>query len=187
MGEVSFRLESLDFRPGGSAWSLRRARDVRAVAVDVEWRGVVAGRVVAECDTVSFGSVATASAVTLTATLPPESVPALVALTGTSTPVELVAGEPLLRWAPGVDLIVRCEVVDDRVRFPVVAVLYLGRRVDVPSWVPSVVNVPADLPGGLRLQHVETDHDGVVVRAVLQSPPPVALDYRRVRALLAAR
>lgn len=199
-----FRLEELDFRSGGSAWSFGRIRDVRAVATDVELDGVpgledVEGvrvdRVVAECETVSLGAVATVSPVTLTATLSPAVVQIL--LDRADAPLRLVFtdGELRVPWLPGTDLVVEPEVAaDGTVDMRTVAVRSLGQRLALPSWLPTTTTVRPALPAGLRLTGMwrqgddrgDVAGDGVVVRAVLDDPPATGLERRHVRALVAA-
>lgn len=201
---VHFRLDALDFRPGGSAWSFGRVRDVRAVATDVDLGDldglagtgeVTVDRVVAECDALSLGSVATASAVTLTATLSPAVVQTLLDRSGSSFRLVFAGGELRVPWLPGTDLVVEPAVADDgTVDLRTAAVRYFGQRVGLPGWLPTSTTVRPALPAGLRLTGIwrqgddvdDVPGDGVVVRAVLDDPPPTGLERRHVRDLIAA-
>lgn len=218
---ASFRLEELDFRSGGSAWSFGRVRDVRAVATDIELddvpgledlEGVRCERIVAECDAVSFGAVATASAITLTATLSPETVQTLLDRSGAPVRLVFADGELRVPWLPGTDLVVEPEVADDgAIDMRTVAVRSLGQKLGLPAWLPTTTTVRPTLPAGLRLIGVWRQGeeptgaseatgrglgatgevagvagDGVVVRAVLDDPPPTGLERRHVRELVAA-
>lgn len=189
---VGFRLEELDFRSGGSAWSFGRVRDVRAVASDVEYDGLVVERLVAECDALALGTVATASPITLTAVLSPETVQAL--LDSSEGPLRLVFADGELRvpWLPGTDLVVEPEVAadDGTVTFRTVALRSMGQRLGLPEWLPTSTTLRPALPAGLRLLDLWAqdgdEGDGVVVRAIVDDPPPATLERRHVRELMAA-
>lgn len=191
---VRFRLEELDFGPDGSAWSFGRLRDVRAVATDVGYEGIVADRVVAECDEVSLRSVATASAITLTATLSPANVQAVLDASGSRVRLLFVDGELRLPWGVATELVVEPEVDDEgTITFRTGAVRSFGQRVELPAWLPTATTVRPALPAGIRLLAVGREGpgdggsgDGIVVRAVLDEPAPVTLERRHVRELMAA-
>lgn len=160
---TTFHVRALHGRPDGS-WSLGRVRDAHAVLVDVEGPDLTAREVVVTCETLTVGSTVTATGVSVTATLAPEAVRAMIAEAGASGDFDVVDGELRSRWFPGVDVVVRPMVGRDRLWFVPVAMISPAGRWPAP-WLPSVTAPPPELPGGLRLVDIGTTDDAVVLRA----------------------
>lgn len=183
---VVFTVVSLHGRPDGSAWTLGRARDAHVVLGDVTAPEFAARELVVECDTLVVGSTVTATGVTVTATMSPESLQALGDANGESRDVHIVDGEVRARWFPGVDVVVRPEVAADRLRFVPVALITPAGRWSSPRWLPAGTAAPPELPGGLRLAEIATTDDAVVLRATIDRWTAALGDVPWLRELLGA-
>ena len=181
---TAFTVKSLHGRPEGARWSPGRARDVVVVLRDLTAPELTARQLVVACETVRLGATVTATGVSITATMTPESLRAMG--DGTGPEITVVDGE--LRsssFVPGVEVAIEPQVADDHLRFVPVALLTpLGRW---PSWwLPAVTAPPPDLPGGLRLVGIVTEGDALVLRMVVDRWRGSLRDGSRLRELLAA-
>ena len=176
---------SLHGRPERSGWSLGRARDVEVVLCDVTSPELDARELVVECETLTVGSTITATGVTLTATVEPESLGDFAEPGEPSPEVSVVDGEMRSPWLPGVEVVVEPEVTDDGLRFVPVALLTpVGRWTS--WWLPATTAPTPDLPGGLRLAEMTTTDDAVVFRAVIEEWTVPLRDASRLAELLDA-
>jgi hypothetical protein len=177
---------SLHGRPEGPRWSLGRARDVEVVLRDVTSPELDARELVVECETLTVGSSITATGVTLTATVTPESLGGLGAEDEPSTEVTVVDGEMRSPWLPGVEFVIEPEVTADGLRFvPVALITPLGRWSST-WWLPAGTAPTPDLPGGLRLAEIATTDDAVVLQMVMEEWTVPLRDGSRLGELLDA-
>jgi hypothetical protein len=184
--DTAFTVVSLHGRPEGSRWSLGRARDVEVVLDDLVSPEIEARELVVECASLSIGSTVTATGVTITATVGPDSLGALGEQDGPTPEIRVVNGELRSPWIPGIDVVLEVAVDEDCVRFvPVAVITPLGRWTST-WWLPSGTAPSPELPAGLRLTEIATTDDAVVLQAVIDEWSAPLRDGSRLRELLAA-
>jgi hypothetical protein len=168
LGGMTFTVMSLHGRPDrSSACSLGRAREVRVVLGDLTGPDFAARELVVECATLVVGPTVTATGVTISATMSPESLAAFGDRNHPGPQVTVVDAEFRTRWLPGIDVVIRPEVTADRMRFQPVAVITPVGRWSSLWWLPAGTAPPPELPGGLRLTEITTTHDAVLMRATI--------------------
>ncbi|MCD2196334.1 hypothetical protein LQ327_23450 [Actinomycetospora endophytica] len=184
--DAAFTVVSLHGRPQGPRWSLGRAQDVQVVLSDVITPELTARELLVECDTLAVGSTVTATGVTITATVAPESLGALGEQDGPTPDISVVNGELRSPWLPGVDVVIELEVTDECIRFvPVALVTPVGRWTQT-WWMPAGSAPSPELPGGLRLAEIATTDDAVVLQAVIDEWCAPLRDGSRLREVLGA-
>lgn len=180
----AFTVASLHGLPEGARWGLGRARDVEVVLRDLVAPELTARELVVACETLTVGTAVTATGVSITATMTPESVRAMG--DGAGPEITVVGGE--LRsssFVPGVEVVVEPQVADDHLRFVPVALLTpFGRWSS--WWLPAATAPHPDLPGGLRLAGIAIGDDALVLRVVVDRWSAPLRDGSRLRELLVA-